>query len=118
MQIQNKTKQNVLAQKASFAKHFFARAKGLLGRKALDPQEALIISKCQAIHMFFMRFPIDVVFVDKTYHVVGLVRDIKPNQISAFFWKASFAIELEAGTIEKTKTSLGDILDCGSLNII
>lgn len=116
--IQNKTQQNVLAQKVFLAKHFWARAKGLLGRKALDPQEALLIPHCQAIHMFFMRFPIDVVFVDKTYHVVGLVRRIKPFAMSVFFWKAAFAIELEAGTIDKTKTALGDLLDCGSFNII
>jgi uncharacterized membrane protein (UPF0127 family) len=118
MHIQNKSKQNVLAQEVFLAKHFWARAKGLLGRKALFPQEALIIPQCQSIHMFFMQFPIDVVFVDRTYHVVGLVQRIKPFELSAFFWKASFAIELEAGTIEKTKTTLGDLLDCGSLDII
>ncbi len=118
MPIINKTKDNLLAHNVFVARDFFARAKGLLGRRSLDPSEALIIPQCQAIHMMFMQFPIDVVFVDRTYHVVGLVRGIKPFQVSAFFWKAVFAIELEAGVIDKTKTRLGDLLDFRSFDII
>lgn len=110
MRIRNLTKENILCYKAILAKSFFARAKGLLGRKHLDEGEALVITQCQAIHMFFMRFSIDVVFVDKTYRVVGLVKDIPPFFLSPIFFKAYFAVELAAGVIARTRVSLGDVL--------
>ncbi|MFA6378504.1 MAG: DUF192 domain-containing protein [Candidatus Omnitrophota bacterium] len=116
MPIYNKTQQTLLASKVFFADHFLKRAIGLLGRKSLAPGEALIIPYCQAIHMFFMQFSIDVVFVSKTYQVVGLVPNIKPFYLSPFFLKAFFAIELEEGVIEKTKIKKGDFLDFGSIN--
>ena len=118
MQIINKTQGTVLASKVFLAKGFWARTRGLLGKKALAPGEALVIFYCQAIHMFFMRFSIDVVFVDKTQRVVGLVRGIKPFCMSPVFFKAFWAIELEAGAIERTRTALGDILEAGLLDIV
>jgi len=111
MPIYNKTQRTVLARQAFVANNFLKRSIGLLGRERLDADEALIIPQCQAIHMFFMRFPIDVVFVDRKHHVVGLVHKIKPFCMSPLFWKAYFAIELPAGTIERTKTVKGDVLD-------
>ena len=111
MHIQNKTRSTTLAQSASLARNFFERTHGLLGKKELFPGEALVIPQCPAIHMFFMRFPIDVVFVDKAYKVVGLVKSIKPFQLSRIFLKAYFAIELKAGTIDATGTKIGDLLN-------
>ncbi|MCA9398623.1 MAG: DUF192 domain-containing protein, partial [Candidatus Omnitrophica bacterium] len=61
-----------------------------------------------SIHMFFMRFAIDAVFVDKNDHVVGLVENIKPWRLSPIFFKASYVIELPAGTIQETGTSKND----------
>jgi uncharacterized membrane protein (UPF0127 family) len=111
MPIYNKTQQTTVAQQIHVAKDFLSRAKGLLGRKNLESGEAFVIPKCQAIHMFFMKFPIDVVFIDKNYQVIGLVRKIKPFRLSPLFLKAAFALELEAGVIEKTKIKKGDYLD-------
>jgi len=65
---------------------------------------------CQQIHMVFMRFPIDVIFVDKNHKVVGLVRKIPPFGFSPVFWKASFAIELPVTAIDKSQTQLEDML--------
>lgn len=83
---------------------------GLLSKKDLKKDEALVISRCQSIHMFFMRFAIDVIFADRNCKVVGIVRNIRPFQLSPIFFKSFFAIELRPGTIEETKTSLGDQL--------
>lgn len=85
--------------------------RGLLNRESLCPDEALIITHCQSIHMFFMKFPIDVIFVDSDDWVVGLVLDIKPFCLSPIFWNASYAIELKVGMIEKSRTSVGDKLE-------
>jgi uncharacterized membrane protein (UPF0127 family) len=80
----------------------------LLGREQLSSKEALLITHCQSIHMFFMKFAIDAVFMDKKEHVVGLVRNIKPGQLSPIFWKSACVIELPVGTIEVTRTQIGD----------
>lgn len=116
MPIYNQTRQTLIAENVLVAKSFFARAKGLLGKKTLGPDEALVIPGCQAIHMVFMRFPIDVIFVDKKGLVAGLVPGIKPFCLSPIFFNAAFAIELKAGTIARTRTNKGDRLEMGSLD--
>lgn len=111
MKVFNKTKNTVLASEAVLADTFFSRLIGLLNRHSLSEGEALIITRCQSIHMFFMRFPIDVVFVGGDDRVVGIVEHIKPFQLSPVFLKSRYAIELKAGTILATPTSIGDQLD-------
>jgi uncharacterized membrane protein (UPF0127 family) len=64
--------------------------------------------------MFFMRFAIDAIFVDKQDRVVGLVERIKPFRLSPVFFHARDVIELAPGTITATKTALGDHLECQS----
>ncbi len=91
-----------------FADTSLARMKGLLGRHALKQGEGLIIRPCQSVHMFFMRFSIDVIFVDKVNIVVGLCPNLRPFNLSPIFWKSACAIELPAGTIERTSTAVGD----------
>ena len=108
MKIFNKTKNTVIASNAAIAKSSFARMKGLLGREGLSSNEALVILQCPCIHMFFMRFGIDVIFVDKYDKVVGLVEKIQPFQFSPFFYSASYAIEVSEGTIHSTQTAVGD----------
>ena len=113
MRVLNKTKNRIIAVKATLADSFWTRGKGLLGRQSIPADEALVITQCQSIHMFFMKFPIDAVFVDKTNHVIGLVNAIRPNRLSPIFLKSSYVIELKDGMIKQTYTELGDeiILD-------
>ena len=108
MRILNLTQKTLLASDARLADTPISRMTGLLNRTSLSEGEALIITRCSSIHMLFMRFPIDVVFVDKAGLVVGVVENIKPYQFSPVFWKADCAIELPVMTIEKTRTALGD----------
>ncbi len=90
---------------------FLSRAKGLLGRSDLAQGCGLVITHCNSIHMFFMKFSIDVMFIDASGVVVGVVNAIKPGALSPIFWRADKAIELPVGTIEKTKTKTGDIVE-------
>ncbi len=108
MQIRNLTQNTILAQKASVADTIASRFIGLLRHDFLPETEGLILTQCTSIHMFFMKFAIDVIFVDRDKTVVGLVRAIKPFQMSPYFWRSDCAIELAAGQIDKTKTKLGD----------
>lgn len=111
MKIINKTTDTVIALKGKMADTFFSRLMGLMNRAALFPEEALVITRCQSIHMFFMRFPIDVVFVDKRNCVVGVVERIQPFQLSPVFFKSSYVIELPEGAIARKKISIGDIIE-------
>ena len=60
--------------------------------------------------MFFMRFSIDVVFINEKNMVVGLVNNIGPYKMSPVFWKADRALELPVGSIQESNTKIGDIL--------
>lgn len=108
MKIINQTKETEIAKDGRIADTLFSRMKGLLGRDHLDSGEALLITRCQSIHMFFMKFAIDAIFIDRNHCVVGLVRRIKPFRLSACFFKAVSVIECSAGTIEATHTEIGD----------
>lgn len=110
MNIINVSKNTTLATKGEVADSFSSRIKGLLGRESLSKDEALILTNCRQIHMFFMRFAIDAVFLDKTNKVTGIVQDIKPFHCSPIFWQAHLAIELASGTIQDSKTQLNDII--------
>ena len=108
--IVNTTRNTVIASQAITADTIPTRMKGLLGKDNLSPGEALIITHCQSIHMFFMNFPIDVIFCDQEHRVVGLCEDIQPFCLSPIFFKASYAIELTSGSIALSKTQMGDEL--------
>jgi hypothetical protein len=93
------------------ADSFVTRLRGLLLSPKLKQGEGLIISPCNAIHMFGMLYAIDAVFVDKERTVVGMVKSIWPMALSPVFKKAHSTIELPTGTISATKTEAGDSID-------
>ena len=94
MKIINATRNTILAENAEIANTLLSRCKGLLGKNALEEGNALIIRPCNSIHMFFMRFSIDVAFLDRQNKVVGLVKNIRPFHISPIYLNACQAIEL------------------------
>ena len=106
--IHNLTRDTTIASHIEIAQNPWARMKGLLGRRDLPPGEALIITHCQSIHMFFMKFPIDVIFCDRRHKVTGLCERLNPFYLSPVFFKASYAIELPSGAIAASKTQVGD----------
>lgn len=108
----NETNNQILAERATMARSFFTRLKGLLGTRSLEPGAGLLIEPCKSIHMFGMHYAIDVVFLDRAYNVVGLVQDIEPGKMSKVYGKARSALELPSGTIAATGTALGDRLAC------
>ena len=110
MKITNKTKGIALAENAAVAGTPLARMIGLLGRRKFEEGEALIIKPCNSIHTFFMRFPIDTVFVDSHNIVTKTICNMRPFRISGIYFNALFTIELPAGTLEKTSTQTGDYL--------
>lgn len=113
----NKTNGAILAQEAQIADNPFSRLKGLLGKEGLKEGEGLIISPCNSIHTFFMRFSIDVVFIDNNNKVVKIAHSLPPGRLFGTGFKANLVIELSAGTLLKTNTKNNDILDIIMSNV-
>lgn len=107
--VKNQTKGTILADRAIFANDSKTRREGLLKRTEFPAGEGLMISPCEAIHMFGMKFAIDVVFYDRKNVVRKVVHSIPKNRI-AFCFSASTALELPAGTAVATATERGDTL--------
>jgi len=110
VRVLNVTQNTLIADNARLADTFISRLVGLLNRSSLEPNEALIITRCQSIHMLFMRFAIDVIFTDRNFVVVGLSPHIKPFRLSPLFLNAYYAVEAPQGTITLTHTRPGDQL--------
>lgn len=83
--------------RARVARTFAERARGLIGTKSLPPGEGMLILKCNAIHTFFMRFPIDATFLDKNNDIVKVVRNIRPWRLLVWGgWRAVKVLETRA----------------------
>jgi uncharacterized protein len=75
-QIELKTEKRTMLSKCRVANTFFSRFLGLMGRKEIPADEAILFPNCNSIHTFFMRFPIDVVFVKKNGEVSEVVESL------------------------------------------
>ncbi len=111
MKVINKSNNFVLADKAKYAKNFISRLVGLLNRSSLNKGEALVIVPSNCVHSFFMRFSIDVIFLDKSKKVVGFISDFKPFYLSPLYSKAYMTVELPAGVIVESNIQLNDVLE-------
>jgi uncharacterized membrane protein (UPF0127 family) len=100
----------VVATSCEVARTFVARFLGLMGRASLPPGGALWIEPCSSIHMMFMRFRIDAVFVDAS----GVVLKVSPRVLPwiglAACHGARATIEVEAGAAARVKLAPGDHL--------
>lgn len=98
----------VLADRCMVADRRWSRLRGLLGRSALSPGEALLIRPCHGIHMVGMRFAIDAVFLDGEGVVLALFPGLAPGFSFASRKGAAQVLELPAGTIAGARIRLGD----------
>jgi len=87
---------------------FGRRAIGLIGRGRLDAGQGLLIQPCRMIHTFFMRFTLDLIFLDRTQHVVKVVRNTKPGRIVWGGGNACSVVETQSGWLPPVEK--GDLL--------
>lgn len=106
----NHTRGTVIAEHVDIARSMWSRFWGLMGRARLAEGHGLHITPCSSIHMFFMRFTIDVVFLDKSLRVTKVVHGIKP-------WRAALgegghsALELLPGAALGAGVEVGDVIE-------
>jgi uncharacterized membrane protein (UPF0127 family) len=85
----------------------WAQTVGLMGRKEIAPDAGLLIPRCNAIHTAFVRFPIDVMFLDKDLTAVRLIPALSPWRIIGFVRGANSVVELPAGTLRQKQIVVG-----------
>ncbi len=111
-QVLNVTRGTILAARLEKALTGATRRKGLLGRECLLPGEGLWIAPCESVHTFFMRFPIDLVYLDRKLQVRKVRHCVGAWRISACF-SAHSVLELPAGTAQASRTERGDKVAIG-----
>jgi uncharacterized membrane protein (UPF0127 family) len=99
----------IVCERCEIPETAFGRARGLLGRDGLEPGEGMLIDRSGSVHMFFMRFPIDVVFLDRDRKVVGVRHGLRPWRVAGAR-RAVAALELPAGTAAKARIEVGEEL--------
>jgi uncharacterized protein len=108
--LENRTRGEVLGTGIGVADNYWTRLRGLLGRKGLAPGEGLLIVPSRGVHMFGMRFPLDVLLLDEGRTVRKVYQNLEPGQNTGMHRGIRYALELPVGVIEATQTQEGDEL--------
>ena len=108
--VRNRIRGTVIADNVRLADTSRARRMGLLKQAALEPGEGLWIYPSQAIHTFWMRFPIDVAFLDRHLRIRRVYHRLPPFRLTRLVWGARSVLELVSGVLARTGTEVGDEL--------
>lgn len=108
--LHNVTRKVPLASRMRVTRTFAGRLVGLLGQAEIYPGQGLLIESCRSVHTHFMRFPIDVLYLDETGKVMAALERMKPFRTGPFLKRAFAVVELPAGTVACTGTQVGDRL--------
>lgn len=109
--IRNLERSTYLSRHTFHATRLWDRIRGMIGRDFNGSFDAMVFAACNAIHTFFMRIALDVIFLDRDNRVIGMRRGLKPWHPCIWVLRAKTVIELPVGAIDSSGTSLGDLLD-------
>jgi uncharacterized protein len=109
----NRTRSTVLCERLEEAGGMRGKSRGLLGREGLAPGTGMLfeagwMEPFMCMHMFFMRFAIDIVFLDRGGRVIRISHNLRPWRLSPIVWGARKALELPAGGAAESRTEVGD----------
>ena len=110
LHVENVTRGESLGDRIRWANTRWLRLRGMLGRPEPGPGEGLLIEPSRGVHMFWMKYPLDIVFLDPDGTVVALYPELRPWARSRVHREARYALELRAGTIEAKGIQEGDQL--------
>lgn len=105
----NERTNEVILNDVRVADTFFSRFRGLMGVPSIPMEAGLVIKPCNSVHCFFMKFPIDVIFLDKENRVVHIMESLKPGSISPIIKRAKYVIEANSAMLSE-KVRIGDKL--------
>lgn len=111
MKVYNSSKNNLISGNAEMANNLVTRTIGLITKKSFSSDESLVIFPCCSVHTFFMKFEIDVLFVNSKKQVVALFENVKNNRILPIILSSTYVIELPAGVISLKNIEKGDVIE-------
>jgi uncharacterized membrane protein (UPF0127 family) len=100
----------IIADEVIIANSFYTRLKGLMFKEVFNDGTAMMITPCNMIHTFFMKFSIDIVFISKNNEVIDIIEDMKPGKVSHMVGKAVGVIEFPAGVVNRMKIQIGNFI--------
>jgi uncharacterized protein len=103
---------NIVCERCLLAETALTRMRGLLGRRELPSGEGILLRPASSVHMAFMRFPIDAVFLDKDWRVLKIAADLQPWRAAAARGSKS-VLEIPAGEAARRGLTVGDRLLVG-----
>ena len=111
--VYNLTRNAIIVLEIELAETPWKRMKGLLGRSVQDfsAGKGLWLHPTQGIHTIGMAFPIDVAYLDAQGRVLKTYHQLAPFRVAAVMFRARSVLELPAGTLERTRTEVGDVLE-------
>jgi hypothetical protein len=115
MVLVNATKKTVVSDNCHFANTVLKRMVGLLNRGQFGKGEGLLLDRCYGIHTFGMRFPIDVLFLDKDLHVIRAVKALPPHR-TCIVRKSVYVLEVPVGALDTSRTEEGDQIQIRTAN--
>lgn len=107
----NQTRGTLLGDSIRVADTGLTRIVGLLGESRLAAGDGLLIVPSQGVHTWGMLFPIDIVILDGDWKAIAVRREMRPFRMTRIFFKASAVLELPAGTVDSTSTTVGDTVE-------
>lgn len=103
----NSTKGTIIAEQHKVSKSLISKITGLIKYRLME-EEGLLMPSVFQIHTFFMKYAIDVIFLDRNFTVAALYQNLQPWKLSNLHLKSKYVLELNVGAIQKSLTSIGD----------
>jgi len=100
----------VLCHKMIMATNILSRMKGLMFSESLPDCDGFLIAPCNSIHTFFMRYPLDIIFLDQNFNIVKVLYDLSPWRMTWIYFKSYQVLEMKAGTLKKN-LNIGEKLE-------
>ncbi|RLQ84891.1 DUF192 domain-containing protein [Planomicrobium sp. Y74] len=107
MELINYSTGSMIAKEVKQAHRFWPRFKGLMFTNSMPAGRALHLAPCNSIHTFFMKYEIDVLYINKENEIVGIEECLKPGRLGSRFSGASSVIEFPAGAINHLTAAVG-----------
>jgi uncharacterized membrane protein (UPF0127 family) len=110
IRVVNRSRGTLLGNRIRLVDSWPGRLRGYLGRPEPQVGEGMLLVRCNAVHMYGLAFPLDLIFLDKQGDVVDVVKALQPWKRTKRIPTARFALELPTGTIAASYTRIGDQL--------
>jgi uncharacterized membrane protein (UPF0127 family) len=117
LRVHDLDRDRVLVERLALALGPLSRLRGLLARPALEEEEGMLLRPCSGVHTFFMRFSIDVLFLDREGRIVALRDGLAPWRVTPVFGEALAVLELRGGRAARGGVELGDRLGFELLSV-